>query len=192
MFANRMGLGDPLFVNSAIELEAQLLDREHAKTLKERISLSSTLPQPTDYQDLVPLQQNPNDSGTSHFSVVDKHGNAVAMTSTVCAQRQASTLETFVLAFILIDGMNVTGEHVLRLQVCHQVEWHHHEQRDGRLLAARLAQWIWHSAFRGQFHRYTHSSPSLIVFVWLDERGLHSDSATRINVQRRARDRSHQ
>lgn len=75
-FADRAEfLGDTDFVQVPIQ---RLLSQEHARHLAARIDLRRTLP-PEAYGRF----QGVNDGGTSHFSVIDRHGNAVACTETI-------------------------------------------------------------------------------------------------------------
>ncbi|WP_083233437.1 gamma-glutamyltransferase [Planctopirus hydrillae] len=68
-------LGDTDFVQVPVE---KLLSREHARDLASRIDLTKTFP-PEHYGKFAPL----NDAGTSHLSVIDREGNAVACTETI-------------------------------------------------------------------------------------------------------------
>ncbi|QDV31987.1 Gamma-glutamyltranspeptidase precursor [Planctopirus ephydatiae] len=68
-------LGDTDFVQVPVE---KLLSREHARDLASRIDLTKTFP-PENYGKFAPL----NDAGTSHLSVIDREGNAVACTETI-------------------------------------------------------------------------------------------------------------
>jgi gamma-glutamyltranspeptidase/glutathione hydrolase len=75
-FADRAEfLGDADFVDVPV---ARLISREHARELASRIDLQRTRPTNT-YGRFAPL----NDAGTTHFSVIDHHGSAVACTETV-------------------------------------------------------------------------------------------------------------
>lgn len=75
-FADRAEfLGDADFAEVPI---AKLVSREHARELASRIDLKHTQPTKS-YGRFVPV----NDSGTTHFSVIDAEGNAVACTETV-------------------------------------------------------------------------------------------------------------
>lgn len=75
-FADRAEfLGDADFVDVPV---ARLMSREHAKELAARIDLQHT--QPTNsYGRFQPI----DDAGTTHFSVIDSDGNAVACTETI-------------------------------------------------------------------------------------------------------------
>ncbi len=75
-FADRAEfLGDDDFVKVPI---TQLLDAKYSKQIAEQIDLSKTLP-PEKYGRFFAA----NDAGTSHFSVIDAEGNAVACTETI-------------------------------------------------------------------------------------------------------------
>lgn len=75
-FADRATwLGDPDFVDIPV---SRLTSREYAAKLGERIKLTETRPL-KDYGRYLPI----NDAGTSHFSIIDADGNAVACTETI-------------------------------------------------------------------------------------------------------------
>lgn len=75
-FADRAEfLGDTDFVDVPVQ---RLISREHARELASRIDLQQTRPTNT-YGRFAPV----NDSGTTHFSVIDSEGNAVACTETI-------------------------------------------------------------------------------------------------------------
>ena len=75
-FADRAEfLGDADFVHVPVQ---RLLSREHARELASRIDLKHTRPT-NSYGRFAPV----NDAGTTHFSVIDHHGNAVACTETI-------------------------------------------------------------------------------------------------------------
>ncbi len=75
-FADRAEfLGDADFVSVPVNW---LLSREHARELAWRIDLKQTRPT-SSYGRFAPV----NDAGTTHFSVIDHHGNAVACTETI-------------------------------------------------------------------------------------------------------------
>ena len=75
-FADRATwLGDPDFVDIPV---SRLTSPEYAAKLGERISLTETRPL-KDYGRYLPI----NDGGTSHFSIIDADGNAVACTETI-------------------------------------------------------------------------------------------------------------
>ncbi|KAK6147792.1 hypothetical protein DH2020_018704 [Rehmannia glutinosa] len=72
MFAIRMNLGDPEFVNIS-ETVSDMLSPSFAKRIREKIFDNTTFP-----LNIICL-----DHGTSHFCVVDADRNAVSMTTTV-------------------------------------------------------------------------------------------------------------
>jgi gamma-glutamyltranspeptidase/glutathione hydrolase len=75
-FADRAEwLGDPDFADVPV---ARLTSREYAAKLGQRISLDRTKSL-KDYGRYLPV----NDGGTSHFSIIDAAGNAVACTETI-------------------------------------------------------------------------------------------------------------
>ncbi len=75
-FADRAEfLGDADFAEVPV---SKLISREHARELASRIDLKHTQPTKS-YGRFAPV----NDSGTTHFSVIDADGNAVACTETV-------------------------------------------------------------------------------------------------------------
>ncbi|MBL6707070.1 MAG: gamma-glutamyltransferase [Planctomycetaceae bacterium] len=75
-FADRATwLGDPDFVDIPV---SRLTSPEYAAKLGQRISLNATRPL-KDYGRYLPI----NDGGTSHFSIIDAAGNAVACTETI-------------------------------------------------------------------------------------------------------------
>lgn len=75
-FADRAEfLGDADFADVPV---ARLLSREHARELASRIDLKQTQPTKS-YGRFAPV----NDAGTTHFSVIDAEGNAVACTETI-------------------------------------------------------------------------------------------------------------
>lgn len=78
MAAGRSELGDPGYVQNPRAIE--ISTREWADKVRHNISDSHTLPSWRDYK---PAYQNNDPHGTAHFSVVDKDGFAVAMTTTV-------------------------------------------------------------------------------------------------------------
>ncbi len=78
-FADRAEyLGDTDFVKVPVQ---RLISRRYATQLAERISAAETKPL-TAYG----RYHAPTDGGTSHFSVIDAHGNAVACTETINTQ----------------------------------------------------------------------------------------------------------
>lgn len=75
-FADRATwLGDPDFVDIPV---ARLTSSAYAANLGERIDLTKTRPL-KDYGRYLPVE----DGGTSHFSIIDAEGNAVACTETI-------------------------------------------------------------------------------------------------------------
>lgn len=75
-FADRATwLGDPDFADIPVD---RLTSPTYAAKLGERISLNQTKPLKA-YGRYLPI----NDAGTSHFSIIDKEGNAVACTETI-------------------------------------------------------------------------------------------------------------
>ena len=75
-FADRAEfLGDADFVDVPT---TRLISREHARELASRIDLQHTQPTKS-YGRFEPV----NDSGTTHFSIIDRDGNAVACTETI-------------------------------------------------------------------------------------------------------------
>ncbi|KAM2466706.1 hypothetical protein COP2_008879 [Malus domestica] len=78
VFAVRMNLGDPEFVN-VTKVLADMLSPKFAKELKKTIYDNMTF-DPSHYGG---RWSQINDHGTSHLSIVDPQGNAVSMTSTV-------------------------------------------------------------------------------------------------------------
>ena len=75
-FADRAEfLGDADFAEVPV---AKLVSREHARELAARIDLKQTQPTKS-YGRFAPV----NDAGTTHFSVIDADGNAVACTETI-------------------------------------------------------------------------------------------------------------
>ncbi len=75
-FADRAEfLGDADFADVPV---SKLISRDHARELASRIDLKHTQPTKS-YGRFAPV----NDSGTTHFSVIDADGNAVACTETV-------------------------------------------------------------------------------------------------------------
>ncbi len=75
-FADRAEfLGDADFVDVPTK---RLISREHARELAARVDLQRTQPTKS-YGRFAPV----NDSGTTHFSIIDRDGNAVACTETI-------------------------------------------------------------------------------------------------------------
>ena len=76
-FADRAQyLGDPDFVTAPI---ARLISKDYSAWIRSRISPAKT--QPTKFYGLVHFK--PEQGGTTHFSVIDRNGNAVACTMSV-------------------------------------------------------------------------------------------------------------
>ena len=85
VFAMRMSLGDPLFVNST-ETIRTMLDDDYLRKLRLNSLDSSVLPSINMYGGVYNITRAPLpriDSGTSHVSIIDQWGNAVSLTSTV-------------------------------------------------------------------------------------------------------------
>ncbi|KAA8523203.1 hypothetical protein F0562_009626 [Nyssa sinensis] len=78
MFAIRMNLGDPNFVNISKTI-SDMLSPSYAKKLQQKIYDNTTFP-PEYYMN---RWSQLRDHGTSHFCIVDSDRNAVAMTTTV-------------------------------------------------------------------------------------------------------------
>lgn len=75
-FADRAEfLGDPDFVKVPVD---RLISKDYANTLRKSISLEKTQPSNT-----YGLKYLNDDHGTTHYSIIDKFGNAVAATETV-------------------------------------------------------------------------------------------------------------
>lgn len=85
VFAMRMSLGDPLFVNSSEVIQA-MLDDNYMNQLRQTSSDTSVLSTLDKYGGIFNMTRAAEpriDSGTSHISIVDKWGNAVSLTSTI-------------------------------------------------------------------------------------------------------------
>ncbi|CAN6880243.1 hypothetical protein Bca4012_080577 [Brassica carinata] len=78
MFAARMDLGDPEFVNITNAMN-HMLSKPRAESIRERILDNTTFP-PEYYLN---RWSQLRDQGTSHFSIVDSERNTVSMTTTV-------------------------------------------------------------------------------------------------------------
>ncbi|ESQ54316.1 hypothetical protein EUTSA_v10024658mg [Eutrema salsugineum] len=78
MFAARMDLGDPEFVNITNAMN-QMLSKSHAGEIQKRILDNTTFP-PEYYLN---RWSQLRDQGTSHFCIVDADRNTVSMTTTV-------------------------------------------------------------------------------------------------------------
>eukprot|EP00850_Spirogloea_muscicola_P009647 SM000054S18133 [mRNA] locus=s54:740330:743578:+ [translate_table: standard] len=77
-FALRMSLGDPSFTN-VTDVLADMLSDDFAAKMRATINDSTTL----NYTEYGGKWNQLDDHGTSHFNVVDRDRNAVAMTSTI-------------------------------------------------------------------------------------------------------------
>jgi gamma-glutamyltranspeptidase/glutathione hydrolase len=69
-------LGDPAFVNAPI---AKLTSKDYAARQRASIDINHATP----WSDMLPLKQPREGDNTTHFSVVDSHGNAVSNTYTL-------------------------------------------------------------------------------------------------------------
>ena len=69
-------LGDPAFVNAPI---AKLTSKDYAARQRASIDVNRATP----WSDMLPLKQPHEGDNTTHFSVVDSHGNAVSNTYTL-------------------------------------------------------------------------------------------------------------
>lgn len=78
-YAKRSALGDDRDNATITELVANMTSDWFADDIRSRINDSHTFP--VEYYD--PEFEVPEDHGTSHLSIVDEDGNAVAMTSTI-------------------------------------------------------------------------------------------------------------
>ncbi|PQQ10678.1 gamma-glutamyltranspeptidase 3 [Prunus yedoensis var. nudiflora] len=78
MFAVRMNLGDPAFVDTS-KYASDMLSPSFAKKIQQKIFDNTTFPPEYYLQRWSQLR----DHGTSHFCIVDADRNAVSMTSTV-------------------------------------------------------------------------------------------------------------
>ncbi|XP_065561496.1 scoloptoxin SSD14-like isoform X2 [Artemia franciscana] len=79
-YAQRTKLGDADFEPSAAELVKLLTSEEFAAETRENISDTQTFNDPSYYGAEV---YQPDDHGTSHISIIDEYGNAVALTATI-------------------------------------------------------------------------------------------------------------
>jgi gamma-glutamyltranspeptidase / glutathione hydrolase len=70
-------LGDPAFVNNPVE---RLLSKEYAARIRQQISTTRATPPGKVYSRITSSQEGTN---TTHYSVVDRHGNAVSVTYTI-------------------------------------------------------------------------------------------------------------
>jgi len=71
-------LGDPEFADIPV---AQLLDPAYLDARAQAIDMSRTFP--PEHYTAISAEAFPNDAGTSHMSIVDQWGNAVACTETI-------------------------------------------------------------------------------------------------------------
>ncbi|KAF5726033.1 gamma-glutamyltranspeptidase 3-like isoform X2 [Tripterygium wilfordii] len=78
MFAIRMNLGDPNFVNIT-NIMSEMLSPQYAKQIQQKILDNTTFP-PEYYMN---RWSQLRDHGTSHFCIVDADRNSVSMTTTV-------------------------------------------------------------------------------------------------------------
>lgn len=81
MFAVRMNLGDPAFVNTA-KYMSKMLSQSYADKIQKMILDNTTFP-PEYYMNMESRWSQLRDHGTSHFCVVDAERNAVSMTTTI-------------------------------------------------------------------------------------------------------------
>ena len=82
-FALRMSLGDPAYVPSANAVVADMLSPSFNDKLRRGHSDFRTRPLREYGGSRAPNTTLPHDYGTSHISIVDSEGNAVAMTTTI-------------------------------------------------------------------------------------------------------------
>uniref|UniRef100_A0A0C9QUN3 Glutathione hydrolase n=1 Tax=Wollemia nobilis TaxID=56998 RepID=A0A0C9QUN3_9CONI len=78
MFAERMNLGDPNYVNIT-DVMSDMLSSKFAEKIRNRIYDNTTFP--SEYYEYKYSQLR--DNGTSHFCIVDSERNALSMTTTV-------------------------------------------------------------------------------------------------------------
>uniref|UniRef100_A0A6M2F908 Glutathione hydrolase n=1 Tax=Populus davidiana TaxID=266767 RepID=A0A6M2F908_9ROSI len=81
MFAIRMNLGDPAFVNTA-KYMSKMLSQSYADKIQKMIVDNTTFP-PEYYMNMESRWSQLRDHGTSHFCIVDAERNAVSMTTTI-------------------------------------------------------------------------------------------------------------
>ena len=84
-FSDRMVLGDPAFTADMDEILNAFVSKDHAQSLRSRISATRTFPV-SYYSDLMNVTRSSKvleDHGTMHLNVVDRKGNLVALTSTI-------------------------------------------------------------------------------------------------------------
>ena len=81
-FAIRLSLGDPMFVNSTGPINALLSDK-YMNSLRQSTNDFSVLPIEK-YGGIYNVKySSKTDHGTTHLSVIDKNGNAIALTTTI-------------------------------------------------------------------------------------------------------------
>jgi len=78
-FAQRTNLGDPVFEPQVLELTKNLMSKEFASEIYEKIDDSQTSNNASYYGK---IGVSPDDHGTSHISVIDGDGLAVSLTAT--------------------------------------------------------------------------------------------------------------
>lgn len=81
MFAVRMNLGDPAFINTA-KYMSEMLSQSYADKIQKMIVDNTTFP-PEYYMNMESRWSQLRDHGTSHFCIVDAERNAVSMTTTI-------------------------------------------------------------------------------------------------------------
>ncbi|KAH8482298.1 hypothetical protein H0E87_029662 [Populus deltoides] len=81
MFAVRMNLGDPAFINTT-KYMSEMLSQSYADKIQKMIVDNTTFP-PEYYMNMESRWSQLRDHGTSHFCVVDAERNAVSMTTTI-------------------------------------------------------------------------------------------------------------
>eukprot|EP00756_Hemistasia_phaeocysticola_P011979 Hpha_TRINITY_DN15164_c5_g2::TRINITY_DN15164_c5_g2_i1::g.129377::m.129377/K18592/GGT1_5, CD224; gamma-glutamyltranspeptidase / glutathione hydrolase / leukotriene-C4 hydrolase len=82
-YANRLGLGDPLFVAGMADAVSAMVNKSHAANLRQRITPGKTYP-PEHYEDLFPINTAAfEDHGTAHACAADADGLVIAFTTTV-------------------------------------------------------------------------------------------------------------
>ena len=84
-FAYRLSLGDPDFQEEAQSIAERMVQDSELKQAAENLSDASTQPLEvyTSAANTEGFAPPPDDDGTTHVTVVDKHGNIAALTSTV-------------------------------------------------------------------------------------------------------------
>ncbi|VDL70783.1 unnamed protein product [Nippostrongylus brasiliensis] len=78
-YAARSWLGDPAFISNATEIARNITSPEWAEWIR---SMITEVAQPDSYYGGT-FEAPPEDHGTTHISVIDTHGNAVSVTSTI-------------------------------------------------------------------------------------------------------------